>query len=459
MKAWRTTGIGPETLAAFVALTSCCAAIFALNHTPIDDRYLNVLNGAIASLLTGFVAYRFALGTGDGMARTGWVIAGVALSLFAGTQLFGGSFEVVEEALHLEDEGDIALLLVLPVAILVAGRAERIGRNAMLIVATAVAAQVASTGIDLLDDPLARTEAFSVRETDNLVEVSEFIFLQLYLIGLAVSEPALAARRRGPKSKPSWFKRYGLTPKRFYSWHVEPVIWRLRHPGRTPEDYYASRIHRQISRGYFHPAIGQTARAVRARSELLDVLLAHGLKPFHTVVDYGCGSFRLGEPVIAYLEPGKYWGLDVVEDFMTMGLDLMDPDLVAAKRPNALLINTRNLAATRAAAPDFVVSWHVCSKVPPRRLADYFGKMISLMGSKTLVLVHFPETKRRRRQSRFSWSESRDVITDIIHGIDPDLDVRFAAITDRVARGVQQTMVLVRKKDQRAFIEPERRAS
>lgn len=448
MKAWRTTGIGAETLAAFVTLTSCCAAIFALNHTPIDDRYLNVLNGGVAALLTGLVAYRFTLGTGDGMARTGWIIAGIALSLFAGTQLFEGRFEAIERTLHLEDEDDIALLLVLPVAILVAIRAEGIGRNAMLLVVAAAAAQVISTGIDLLDDPLARTEAFSVRETEILVDLSEFVFLQLYLIGLAVSKPAPAARMRGPipKAGPSWFKRYGLTPKRFYSWHVEPVIWRMRNPGGTPEDYYAGRIRQQVRRGRFHPAIGRTARTVRARSEVLDVLLSHGLKPSHTVVDYGCGSFRLGVPVIAYLEPGKYWGLDVLDDFLTIGMELMDPELAAEKRPNALLINESNLAATRSSGPDFVISWHVCSKVPPGRLSDYFGKIVSLMGPDTLVLVHFPETERRRRQSRFSWSQSRDVITAVIHDIDPDLEVRFAAVTDSVERGVRQTMVLVRRK-------------
>jgi hypothetical protein len=185
---------------------------------------------------------------------------------------------------------------------------------------------------------------------------------------------------------------------------------------------------------------------VRARSEVLDVLLSHGLKPSHTVVDYGCGSFRLGVPVIAYLEPGKYWGLDVVDDFMKIGMELMDPELAAEKRPHALLINESNLAATRAAAPDFIVSWHVCSKVPPGRLSDYFGKIISLMGPGTLALIHFPETARRRRQSRFSWSQSREAITAVIHDIDPALEVRFAAVTDEVERGVGQSMVQVLRK-------------
>jgi hypothetical protein len=324
----------------------------------------------------------------------------------------------------------------------------------MLLLAAAAAAQLASTGIDLFDDQLVRINAFSPSETEILIDASEFVFLQLYLVGLAISVVQTSTMRvaateaLGLGQKPAislWLKRHGLSPKRFYDWHIAPAMWRWRHPGGTPEEYYAGMIRRQIRGGHFHPAIGRTARAVRTRTELLDILVAHGLQPAQTVVDYGCGSFRLGAAMIDYLEPGKYWGLDVVEDFMTLGLELLDPTRVAEKRPNALLINAANLARTRAAAPDFVVSWHVCSKVPPHRLQDYFGKIISLMAPTTLVLVHFPETKRRRRQSRFSWAESRESVAAVIRSIDPSLEIRFAPITDEIAGGVRQTMVIVRR--------------
>ncbi len=130
-----------------------------------------------------------------------------------------------------------------------------------------------------------------------------------------------------------------------------------------------------------------------------------------------------------------------------MGMELLDPNLIIEKNPKALVIAEDSLARSRAAAPDFVISWHVCSKVPPSRLADYFGKMISLMAPKTLVLVHFPETTRRRRQSRFSWAESRETIAEVIRGIDPNLEIRFAPVTNAVSAGVRQSMVLVRRRD------------
>jgi hypothetical protein len=164
------------------------------------------------------------------------------------------------------------------------------------------------------------------------------------------------------------------------------------------------------------------------------------------VVDYGCGSFRLGKALIEHLEPGRYWGLDVIDEFLESGMALLEPELKAAKLPNARVISPENLAETAAARPDFIISWHVCSKVPPSRLADYFGKIVALMGPVSLALVHFPESERRLRQSRFSWSENRAAIAGALRQVDPGLDVRFVPITEQVVRGVRQTMVEIRRK-------------
>jgi hypothetical protein len=245
----------------------------------------------------------------------------------------------------------------------------------------------------------------------------------------------------------SLFRPNGRKRLRFsqlYAWHLKPFVWRLFHPGSTPEEYYARSIAGRVLRGD-HPAIGAQARSVRAPTELLDILLTYGLEPGHVVVDYGCGSFRLGKALIEHLDPGHYWGLDVIDEFLESGMALLEPELKAAKRPNARVISPENLAETAAARPDFIISWHVCSKVPPSRLTDYFGKIVSLMGPSGVALVHFPESARRLRQSRFSWAETRETIARAIRQIDPALDIRFVPITDEMNRGVRQTMVEIRR--------------
>jgi len=242
--------------------------------------------------------------------------------------------------------------------------------------------------------------------------------------------------------------RRRVSLRTLYTWHVKPVLWRLMNPGATPEDYYANTIVTRLRRGEGHPAIGPRTRTVREPTELLDILKTYDLQPHHVVVDYGCGSFRLGKALIDYLEPRRYWGLDLVDDFLQSGLEWLGPKLVAEKAPQARVISAESIAEVRAAGPDFILSWHVCSKVPPSRQADYFGKIIAMMGPSSVALVHFPESVRRTRQSRFSWAESRAAIAAVIHRIDPRLVVRFAPVTEKISHGIRQTMVEISRPPQ-----------
>jgi SAM-dependent methyltransferase len=229
--------------------------------------------------------------------------------------------------------------------------------------------------------------------------------------------------------------------RRFYRWSVKPLLWRLANPGRHFEEYYAETIARRLSGGGSHPAIGDNARPLREPTELLDLLMARNLRPDHVVVDYGCGSFRLGKSLIQYLEPGKYWGLDVTDQFFAAGFDFLGETLKREKRPEARVIDSSGLAAAQLAKPDFIVSWHVCSKVPPSRLTDYFGNMVRLMQPGSRTIVHFADAAERRRMSRFSWTTPRSLITDVLRGIDPRIELEFSDVTPGAYNGIRQMMV------------------
>ena len=95
--------------------------------------------------------------------------------------------------------------------------------------------------------------------------------------------------------------------------------WRLSHPTAPYEQYYVHRVMSKIRSGQGHPAIGPTARPLRNESELLEFLLKHGLQPSDLTIDYGCGSLRLAPPLIQFLEPGKYGGMDLAQHFHDLG--------------------------------------------------------------------------------------------------------------------------------------------
>lgn len=81
---------------------------------------------------------------------------------------------------------------------------------------------------------------------------------------------------------------------------------------------------------------GRASQWDAMREYQLDFLLRQGLDPFHKFLDIGCGPLRGGAPIINYLQPGHYtgvekWGDSLAEAFKevkSMGLEGREPALV-----------------------------------------------------------------------------------------------------------------------------------
>jgi hypothetical protein len=231
-------------------------------------------------------------------------------------------------------------------------------------------------------------------------------------------------------------KRWWRTTKRYAG-------WRLRNPLAPYEDYYVDVVMRKVNKGG-HPAIGPKARAVREQSELLDFLKSFGLQPGDVAVDYGCGSLRLGEAVMRYLAPGKYWGVDITHEFYDLGLKEIEPELIAEKAPKLGVINEETLAKVRADKPKYVASWHVCSKVPEARLEMYIGNIVSLLSPGSVAIVHFPETAERRQLSGLAWASPRALIERIARQKAPKAEISFQPLVEGEIDGIRQTLLVVR---------------
>lgn len=99
------------------------------------------------------------------------------------------------------------------------------------------------------------------------------------------------------------------------------------------------------------------------------------LRPQHRVIEYGCGSLRVGAHFIRYLDPGNFFGLDVVEGFYEIGEELIGPELLAQKRPTLSAIAEDSLVEAEKFGADFVYSNAVCVHVHPEEIADYFNNL------------------------------------------------------------------------------------
>ena len=207
--------------------------------------------------------------------------------------------------------------------------------------------------------------------------------------------------------------------KKFFRRHLRYPLWRMRHPFATYETYYAWVVTRKLKAGRAHPAIGPTAKAARGEDEMIKVLQRHGLQRHHTFVDYGCGSLRLGRPIMELLEPGRFWGLDLAQEFLDEGTRHIGPELSAEKRPSLRVIDEAGLAAAKEARPDFIGAWHVCGKIPDQILDGFFSKVLGLMHEKTQVFLQFEDTGRRQQLHGLAWSLPRDMLIAAVKRVDP----------------------------------------
>jgi len=217
----------------------------------------------------------------------------------------------------------------------------------------------------------------------------------------------------------------------------------LSHPTAPYEQYYVYRITGKIRSGRGHPAIGPTARPLRKESELLEFLLKHGLRSGDLTIDYGCGSLRLATPLIDFLAPAKYWGMDLAQEFLDLGRAHLSPQLAEAKRPRLDVIGDDVIRRARAERPRYIISWHVCSKVPENRLDAYIGNIAAMMTPGATALVHFPESAKLRKLTGLAWARPRSHVAAAAAGANPKIACEFRMVVEGEVAGVRQSYAVL----------------
>ena len=191
-----------------------------------------------------------------------------------------------------------------------------------------------------------------------------------------------------------------------YAWQ------RRRQQGLHSGIIYARRVKLTLGLGLGHPTLGAAGARTwlpgRRRDrwkgdsgrKLLPVLQKLGLRADMRCIDYGCGGLRVGRHLIEFLEPDSYIGLDVVDDFYRAGRQLLDPKLVAAKRPRFGLVDETDGDLTH----DFLFANAVVQHVPPAELDAFFARLARLTtpGSRSCAL--FVVSPRIERFGMLSWS-------------------------------------------------------
>ncbi len=95
--------------------------------------------------------------------------------------------------------------------------------------------------------------------------------------------------------------------------------------------------------------IGKPERWEFQKRFQFDFLVEHGLEPEHRLVDIGCGTLRVGVPLIEYLDEGHYSGIEARAPVLKEGRKALAEAGLEHKRPN--LINAADPTPIELEAP------------------------------------------------------------------------------------------------------------
>jgi cyclopropane fatty-acyl-phospholipid synthase-like methyltransferase len=187
-------------------------------------------------------------------------------------------------------------------------------------------------------------------------------------------------------------------------------LWSLRNPGLSFTQFYAECAANSLATNKSHSSLGPNLRPGRIASarRTFERLLTYGIRRDDTVVDYGCGTLRLGALFIEYLETDRYIGLDIDQRILAAGRGQLADDIVETKRPILEVISKESLARVAARKPRWVCSKGVLQHVPPEELDEYFAGLSPLIhaGATGLLFSHIgPES---RRMSLKTWAHDFD---------------------------------------------------
>ncbi len=131
-------------------------------------------------------------------------------------------------------------------------------------------------------------------------------------------------------------------------------------------------------------------------------LVANGLGPASTLLDYGCGTLRGGRYFIGFLDAGHYTGVDLSSKAIAFGCGLIADLGLEAKRPDLVRNETpdRPFACVAGRRFDFILAQSVITHLPDditdRLLRDVVGVM---KGSSTFFFT-YNDGKRYGKRGR-----------------------------------------------------------
>lgn len=166
----------------------------------------------------------------------------------------------------------------------------------------------------------------------------------------------------------------------FYAWMLD-----LQDRGRTLDEilsrpppngggrlgHYSSLWHWQI--GEFHARF----------------MMSHDLQPHHTVLDFGCGYGRAAMPLLRYLEPGKYVGVEISKRRLALAREWVEREGLGHKQPRFVCSKDNGMPYLQDNSVDVVWALAVFNHMPDNVLEECLRSMNRVLRPNGLLFCYF----------------------------------------------------------------------
>jgi SAM-dependent methyltransferase len=154
----------------------------------------------------------------------------------------------------------------------------------------------------------------------------------------------------------------------------------VEHPAGTYAKFSVENQIAFIRRGGVHPTLGQKVQKYddwwkAGESDFRSYLRRFGMQAHDRLVDYGCGSLRVGAHFIRYLQHDRYFGLDVTMDFIELGIAEIGDELIREKRPRFGPLEEGPIGEAADFAPDWVIATACAFQIHPDDKPEFFGNI------------------------------------------------------------------------------------
>lgn len=115
----------------------------------------------------------------------------------------------------------------------------------------------------------------------------------------------------------------------------------------------------------------------------------HGLRPYHKLLDLGCGTLSLGRTAIPYLDEFNYIGMDISDKAIAEGIKLIGADKIGEKKP-LWEINTNlsfNELESMEIKVDYIMSFSVFNHLPIGYFEEFCQNVSKIIKKETKIFM------------------------------------------------------------------------